>query len=172
MFRSPVYLIPLPESLSRYRLSYVYRMLRNDTKTKAITDACSELFCHRDIAICDLLEEAAVWFVQHDVEVLECVNAFQALPILEPDKFLNLGCKCPLDIAIDLFTRFRCAEASLLIVLKLELGPNHPMHYVWIDAVRPVIVQNLYVLCSRLEKASYIITRLQVPAHSKGLPFG
>ena len=69
------------------------------------------------------------------------MHALQALPVLEPDELFDLGCERLLYIIVNLFARFCRAEASLFVVLELELGPHYEMHDVRVDAIWPVVVQ-------------------------------
>lgn len=61
------------------------------------------------------------------------------------------------------------------IIFELELGPDHQMDDAEVDAVGPVIIKNLIILCKnagmRISLSDETITT-HLPAHSNGLPFG
>lgn len=103
---------------------------------------------HGHIAVGELLHQACVWIVQHDVEVLDRMHALEAPPVLEPCIVLglDLASERPPDERVDLLVRFRRRVARLCVVLELKLGPHDQVHNLVVDAVRPVVVQDLDVL--------------------------
>ena len=49
----------------------------------------SDLLAKRDIAARDLIDEGRVRIEDHDVEVLDRLDGFQRLPVLEPDVLIS-----------------------------------------------------------------------------------
>lgn len=94
----------------------------------------------------DVPEERGIGLVQHHVEVLYRMHALEALPVLEPHHLADLGGKGLVHVGLDLpGGRFR-RQTRVRVVLELKLGPDDEVHNVWIDAVGPVVVQDLNVL--------------------------
>lgn len=121
-----------------------------------------------NISVGDLLHKLHVWVVEHDMEVLDRVDGLQGLPVLEPDdlsqtlisyirtadkdRATNLLRRHPrterlLYILIDLLPRPGCQVVGLRVVLELELDPHDQVDDALLNPVRPVVVQDLDVLC-------------------------
>lgn len=50
-----------------------------------LVSGSQNLLTQRDIPICDFEHKSRIGVVEHHVEVLYSLNAFQGLPILKPD---------------------------------------------------------------------------------------
>ena len=111
-----------------------------------------ELGRHRHIAVSQLLNQIRVCIVQHNMEVLNRMYALQAPPVFEPRIVLGLDSvsECFLHERVNLLMRFRCRESRLCIFVELELSPHNQMHNPIVDAVGPVVVQDLQVLFKTL----------------------
>lgn len=86
--------------------------------------------------------------MEHDVEVFNRMDGLERLPILKPHDRLrrHSRTKGPLDILLDRLPRLVCQIVRGRVIRELELGPDHQMNNVGVDAVRPVIVQDPNVL--------------------------
>jgi hypothetical protein len=106
-----------------------------------------ELGCHRHIAHSNILHKLGVGIKQHDVEVLNSMHALQTPPILEPHKILrfHFGAKRFLHKRVDFLMRFRCRKPCFGVVVELEFSPDDEVFDPGVDAVWPVVVQNLDV---------------------------
>jgi hypothetical protein len=47
------------------------------------------IYPQRNIAASDLLDKSYIRIKEHDVEVLNCMYAFKALPVFEPNNLLT-----------------------------------------------------------------------------------
>ena len=95
----------------------------------------------------DAFEESLLWSVKHDMKVLQSMYRFQTRPILEPYQLLSSMAFCP--------TEFRDDELPDLvsgpwrqvicnrIIFESELCPDDEMNYVGLDAIWPVVVEDL-----------------------------
>jgi hypothetical protein len=126
---------------------------------------------HGHVALRDSFEKSLVGLVQHDVEVLHGVHALQTAPVLEPHHVLDLPLKSRLHVLVNLPMRLGRRQARFFVVLELKLGPHNQVHNVWVDAVRPVVVQDLDVVCLLLDMHVPPASAL-LPSHSNGLPLG
>lgn len=103
---------------------------------------------HRHVAVGDVLDERCVCVVQHDVKVLDCMHTLQAPPVLEPGNVVGLHSAAERLVheRVHLLVRLGRRETCLGVFVQLELGPDDKVHYPVVNAVRPVVVQNLDVL--------------------------
>lgn len=100
------------------------------------------------------------------MEVLECVYRFERAPVLKPRNLLSSVCvvtttyrlactymswfhvstKGPLDIVFDFDAPFPGEIASVRILLKRKLCPDHEVDNPLVDSIRPVVEENLDVI--------------------------
>ena len=87
--------------------------------------------------------------MEHDVEVFDRVDGLERLPVPEPDDLLRRysRTKRGLHVLLDRLSRLCCQIARGGVVGELEFGPDYQVDDIYIDPVRPVIVQNPNVLC-------------------------
>lgn len=113
-----------------------------------IEPSLREFRSHWNVAIGDLFDEIDVWVVQHDVEMLDGMDALQALPVFEPYHIFGwqLGPKRFLDKFVNLPVRLRGREACCWILIEFKLGPDDKMDYFLVDSVRPVVVEDFDIL--------------------------
>lgn len=119
----------------------------------------------RHIPMGELPHKIHVRVVDHDMEMLDGVDRFQGLPVLEPN---NLGlphrtsayritqvmsetlathlftgyprAECPPHILLDLLPRFRGEIVGCGVVLELKFDPDNQVNDVRFDAIRPVVI--------------------------------
>ena len=114
-----------------------------------------DFFRQRNIPTSDMLYKILVRIEHHNMKVLNSMYAFQRAPVLEPDhiipptnsnersvdKIVNLSSSFRRKITIGVGVR-DCAS------YELEFCPDHEMDNSCVDAVGPVVVEDLVVSCS------------------------
>jgi hypothetical protein len=100
------------------------------------------------IAVGNQLDELRVWIIQHDMKVLDSVDALQALPVLEPDDVLarDFAAEGPFNKVFDALSGLRRQVICAGNLLERELGPYDKMNDFLVNAIRPVVVEDLDVV--------------------------
>jgi hypothetical protein len=130
------------------------------------------------------------------MEVLNGMYGLERLPVLEPDDLFvrqptaikdsaGLGtwtdlvrrhsrAERPLHIILDLFPRFGGQVVCPWVVLQLELHPHHQMDNPLVNPVRPVVIQDLDILCADVNKEPSRKSNIAgyKPSSSNGRPLG
>lgn len=103
----------------------------------------------RRIVVRDELDKVRVGIVEHDVEMLNGMHALQTRPVLEPDDMVRLhfGAERPLHKVFDASLSLRREVVRAWYLFQRELGPYNEVHNLLVDAVGPVVVENLDVIC-------------------------
>lgn len=81
----------------------------------------------RHIPVGELPHKIHVRIVDHDMEMLDGVDRFQGLPILEPNNLFTWYARAesPLHVLLDLLSRFRGEVVGCGVVLEIEFDPNN-----------------------------------------------
>lgn len=109
--------------------------------------AVSKLFTHGNVSSSDPPDEIHVRIEQHDVKVLNSLYGLDAPPILEP---CHISVVHPVSEnvvheVLNFLPRDMGQVAGLLVLIKLELGPDYEMDDALVQTIGPVIVENLEV---------------------------
>jgi len=101
----------------------------------------------------DLLYKPRIGKVQHDVKMLDSMDAFQARPVLEPDDFISRDSLAEsfIDKVVDLLPRYICEVTSPAVFGESEFGPDDEVYDVFGNAVGPVVAENQVVGFGRFQ---------------------
>lgn len=95
----------------------------------------------------DLTDKVHIRIEQHDVKMLDSLYRLDTRPVLEPCHVLaaHATAESVVHVLLDLFPGSIGQVAGVLVLFQHELGPDYEMYDALVQAIRPVIVENLEI---------------------------